>query len=66
LDNMLREGWQKHRRSMCIMLRRVVQHIGHFYDLCLSYSSWKLSMAGQTVVSMIYCISLHGYYQSQT
>jgi hypothetical protein len=42
------------------------RHTGHCYALCLSYSSWRLSTAGRTVVSMIYCVSCHGCCHNQT
>ena len=40
------------------MLRRVVRHTSHCYVLCLSYSSWRLSTAGRTAVSMICTVQL--------
>ena len=30
---------KKHRRRLCMVLKRVVRHIRHCYVLCLSYSS---------------------------
>ena len=30
---------KKHRRRLCVVLKRVVRHTGHCYILCLSYSS---------------------------
>ena len=30
---------KKHRRRLCMVLKRDVRHIGHRYVLCLSYSS---------------------------
>ena len=37
LENL--ERVKKHRRRLCMVLKRVVRHIGHCYVLCLSYSS---------------------------
>ena len=37
LENL--EKVKKHRRRLCMVLKRVVQHIGHCYVLCLSCSS---------------------------
>ena len=60
------ERMTKASKEMCMVLKRAIRHIGYCYILCLSYSSWRLSTAGSTAVSMIYCVSCHGCCHNQT